>query len=155
MEYQKFVRIKLEDERYRSHFGLSANIELAAEEDFVLQREFRIDFVFRKIEQSLPLAGIFSYFRMYNLFEFKSVNDAFDLAQVWKYLGEVFWWLYLKSDEEIPKYAVTLTIMTVRKTRQCAEVPPATRPANRCDKPESRTLPLVGDGDSGASVGYQ
>ena len=96
VEYQKFLRIKLEQERYRALFGLSDNIELEAEEDFVLQREFRIDFVFRKIEVLISLVGLFSYFRRYNLFEFKSVHDAFDLVQLRKYLGELFWWLYTK-----------------------------------------------------------
>ncbi|MBC8427825.1 hypothetical protein H8D98_01040 [bacterium] len=124
VEYQKFLRIKLEDGRYRHLFGLSDNVELEGEEDLVLQREFRIDLVFRKIDEMLPLAGIFSYFRWfrygfaystqgYNLFEFKSVNDIFDLVTLRKYIGELFWWLYAK--ETIGENEVTLTIMTVRK----------------------------------------
>jgi len=115
VEYLKFLRTWLEDKRYRALFGLSDNIELEAEEDLVLQREFRIDFVFRKIEKALLLAGLFSYFRTYNLFEFKSVNDAFDLVQLIKYLGELFWWLYTKDDMEVVLNEVTLTFMTVRK----------------------------------------
>ncbi len=61
------------------------------------------------------LAGLFSHFRTHNLFEFKSVNDAFDLAQLIKYLGELFWWLHTKADVELVLNEVTLTIMTVRK----------------------------------------
>ena len=80
VEYQKFLRIKLEDAHYRDLFGLSDNIELEREEDLVIQREFRIDFVFRKIEVPILLAGLFSYFRRYNLFEFKSVNDTLKLT---------------------------------------------------------------------------
>jgi len=113
VEYQKFLRIKLEDAHYRNLFGLSDNIELEGEEDLVLQREFRIDFVFRKIEEMLPLAGLFSYFRRYNLLEFKSVHDTLNLTTLRKYLGELFWWLYAK--QTIPENDVTLTLMTVRK----------------------------------------
>ncbi|MCH8290688.1 hypothetical protein IH992_06275 [Candidatus Poribacteria bacterium] len=115
VEYQKFLRNKLEDERYRRLFGFSENIELAGEEDFVLQREFRIDFVLQKIHPDLPLAGIFSHFRTHNLFEFKSVNDSFDLVTLRKYLGELFWWLYRKNDGQVQEEEVTLTMMTVRK----------------------------------------
>ena len=115
VEYQKIVRTKLEEERYRNRFGLSDNIELQAEADFVLQREFRIDFVFRKVDKILPLMGIFSYFKTHNLLEFKSVNDAFGLTQLRKYLGELFWWLFLKDGGEIGDDEVTLTIMTVRR----------------------------------------
>jgi len=115
VEYQKFLRIKLEDEHYRPLFGLSDNIELEAEEDLVLQREFRIDFVFRNTELPIPLAGLFSYFNTYNLFEFKSVNDTFDLVTLRKYLGEMFWWLCTKKGGEIGENEVTLTIMTVRR----------------------------------------
>jgi len=115
VEYQKYLRIKFEQEDYQERFGLSDNIELEAEADFVLQREFRIDFVFIKIEKTIPLAGIFSYFKMYNLVEFKSVNDAFDLVQLRKYLGELFWWLYTKDDGQLQEDEVTLTIITVRK----------------------------------------
>jgi len=115
VEYQKSLRTKLEHPVYRELFGLSENIELEAEEDFVLQREFRIDFVFRKIEKKLPLSGIFSHFKTHNLFEFKSVNDAFDLVQLRKYLGELFWWLYLKDEGQLEGKEVTLTIMTVRR----------------------------------------
>ncbi len=61
----------------------------------------------------LPLGGLFSYFRRYNLFEFKSVNDTLNLTTLRKYLGELFWWLYAK--ETIAENEVTLTIMTVRK----------------------------------------
>ena len=115
VEYQKFLRIKLDDEHDRNLFGLSENIELEAEKDFVLQREFRIDFVFRKIEPLIPLEGIFSYFRTYNIFEFKSVHDAFDLSLLIKYLGELLWWLHTKDDIEIVQNEITLTIMTVRR----------------------------------------
>ena len=45
VEYQKYVRTKLEQKRYRKLFGLMDNITLVGEEDLVLQREFRIDFV--------------------------------------------------------------------------------------------------------------
>ncbi len=115
VEYQKFLRTKLEQSRYRALFGLSDNIELEAEEDFVLQREFRIDFVFQKIEPPILLAGLFSYFRTYNLFEFKSVNDAFGPVELRKYLGELFWWLYTKEGGELEDNEVTMTIMTVRR----------------------------------------
>ena len=46
IEYQKFLRGKFEQGRYRELFGLTDNIELRGEEDVVLQREFRnISFV--------------------------------------------------------------------------------------------------------------
>ena len=49
VEYQKFLRNKLEDERYRRLFGFSENIELAGEEDFVLYSEsFASTSFFRK-----------------------------------------------------------------------------------------------------------
>jgi hypothetical protein len=115
VEYQKYLRNKLEHETYRKLFGLDENIELEAEEDLVLQREFRIDFVFRKIVASLSLLGIFSYFKTFNLFEFKSVNDPLDIVLLRKYIGELFWWLYNKNGGQLQERDVTLTIMTVRK----------------------------------------
>ena len=115
VEYQKFLRIKLDDAHYRNLFGLSDNIELAAEEDFVLQREFRIDFVLQKIKASIPLIGLFSHFKTYNLLEFKSVNDAFGLEQLIKYLGELFWWLHTKEDLARVQNEDTLTVLTVRR----------------------------------------
>jgi len=63
VEYQKFLRTKLEQEGYRELFGLSENIELDGGEDVVLQREFRIDFVFHKIDPTRPLEGIFFHFK--------------------------------------------------------------------------------------------
>ena len=42
VEYQKFLRAKFEQKRYRELFGLTDNIELRSEEDIVLQREFRL-----------------------------------------------------------------------------------------------------------------
>ena len=59
IEYQKFLRTKLAQEGYRELFGLSENIELDGEEDVVLQREFRIDFVFHKIDPTRPLEESF------------------------------------------------------------------------------------------------
>jgi hypothetical protein len=115
VEYQKYLRNTLDEPDYRDIFGLSDNIELEGEDDFVLQREFRIDFVFKKINALLPLLGIFSHFRIFNLFEFKSVNDPLDLIQLRKYIGELFWWLYFRAGDEIQESDVTLTLMTVRK----------------------------------------
>ena len=42
VEYQKYIRTKLEQERYRELFGMTDNITLEGEEDLVLQREFRL-----------------------------------------------------------------------------------------------------------------
>jgi len=92
---QKFVRTKLEQKRYRELFGLTDNIMLVGEEDIVLQREFRIDFVLQKIVATMPLAGIFSQFKLYNLLEFKSYNDRLTTLSLTKYIGQLFWWLYV------------------------------------------------------------
>jgi len=120
VEYQKFVRTKLEQKRYRELFGLTDNIMLVGEEDIVLQREFRIDFVLQKIVATMPLAGIFSHFKLYNLLEFKSYNDRLTTISLTKYIGQLFWWLYAKRQEakenksaDIRGDEVTLNIVTV------------------------------------------
>ena len=125
VEYQKFLRVKLESEEYRGLFGLSDNLLLIGEEDLVLPREFRIDFMFEKRDESLPLEGIFAYFRRYNLCEFKSVNDPLTLLLLDKYTAQLFQWLFAKNREalarkvpQIQHEEVTLTILTVRRPRE-------------------------------------
>ena len=117
VEYQKYVRVKLEHKRHRKLFGLTDNIVLIGEEDIVLQREFRIDFVLRKIDVTIHIVGIFDYFREYNLLEFKSINDRLDMVLVDKYIGQLFWWLFAKKRDAkkgisgyIRNDEVTLTI---------------------------------------------
>jgi hypothetical protein len=125
VEYQKYLRVKLESDRYRGLFGLSDNIYLAGEEDLVLPREFRIDFVFEKHNTALTLEGIFVYFKHYNLCEFKSVNDPLTLLLLDKYIGQLFQWLFAKNIEALARKSpmirheeVTLTIVTVRYPRE-------------------------------------
>ena len=124
VEYQKYVRVKLEHKRHRKLFGLTDNIVLIGEEDIVLQREFRIDFVLRKIDVTIHIVGIFDYFREYNLLEFKSINDRLDMVLVDKYIGQLFWWLFSKKRDAkkgingyIRNDEVTLTIITVGNPR--------------------------------------
>jgi len=124
VEYQKYVRVKLEHKIHRKLFGLTGNIVLVGEEDIVLQREFRIDFVLQKIDVMIRIVGIFEYFREYNLLEFKSINDPLDMVLVDKYIGQLFWWLFAKkrdAKEGIGRYirndGVTLTIITVGNPR--------------------------------------
>ena len=125
VEYQKFLRTKFEQKRYRELFGLTDNIELRGEEDIVLQREFRIDFSLQKKDETISTSGIFNYFQKYNILEFKSLNDRLDIILLTKYLGQLFWWLYAKrkdAREEKGYYIsdkdVTLTIITVREPRE-------------------------------------
>jgi len=120
VEFQKFARTKLEHPIYRLLFGLTDNILLKGEEDTVLQREFRIDFVLQKKIVSILLVGIFSYFKNLNILEFKSPRDLLDFEMYRKYIGQVFWWLHAKAVEVKEKKAddvyedeVTLTIITV------------------------------------------
>jgi hypothetical protein len=124
VEYQKYLRNKLEDKHTRKLFGLTENIALAGEEDIVLQREFRIDLFFEKIDEDFPIEGIFWYFKKYNLAEFKSVNDPLNLILLLKYLGQLFWWFYAKKQSakeekgaDIQPQDVTLTIITVSTPR--------------------------------------
>jgi len=124
VEYQKYVRVKLEHKRHRNLFGLTDNIVLIGEEDIVLQREFRIDFVLQKIDGTIYIVGIFGYFRKYNLLEFKSINDRLDMTLVDKYIGQLFWWLFAKRRDAkkgvsgyIRNDEVTLTIITVGNPR--------------------------------------
>jgi len=124
VEYQKYVRLKLEHTIHRKLFGLTDNIVLIGEEDIVLQREFRIDFVLQKIDGTIYIVGIFSYFREYNLLEFKSINDRLDMTLVDKYIGQLFWWLFAKRRDAqkgagryIRNDEVTLTIITVGNPR--------------------------------------
>jgi len=124
VEYQKYIRIKLEQKRYRGLFGLTDNIALEGEEDIVLQREFRIDFILQKINSAIPVIGIFSHFKLFNLLEFKSYNDPLTIVLLRKYIGQLFWWLYAKSqgskkNEEcdISEDEVTLNIVTVGRPR--------------------------------------
>jgi len=124
VEYQKYIRTKLEQERYRELFGLTDNIALEGEEDLVLQREFRIDFVLQKICAAIPIIGIFSHFKHYNILEFKSYNDPLTTVLLTKYIGQLFWWLYAKNQEAektksggIREDEVTLNIVTVGKPR--------------------------------------
>jgi len=124
VEYQKYVRVKLEHKRHRKLFGLTDNIVLISEEDIVLQREFRIDFVLQKIDVTIHIVGIFDYFREYNLLEFKSINDRLDMILVDKYIGQLFWWLFSKKGDAkkgiggyIRNDGVTLTIITVGNPR--------------------------------------
>lgn len=69
VEYQKYLRTKFEQERYRELFGLTDNIELRGEEDIVLQREFRIDFSLQKKDDTILTEGIFNYFKRYNILD--------------------------------------------------------------------------------------
>ena len=124
VEYQKYIRTKLEQERYRELFGLTDNIALEGEEDLVLQREFRIDFVLQKICAAIPIIGIFSHFKHYNILEFKSYNDPLTTVLLTKYIGQLFWWLYAKNQgveknksNEIREDEVTLNIVTVGRPR--------------------------------------
>jgi len=124
VEYQKYIRTKLEQKRYRGLFGLTENVTLVGEEDLVLQREFRIDFVLQKIVATIPIIGIFSHFKQYNLLEFKSYNDPLTTVLLTKYIGQLFWWLYAKNQEaennkssEIREDEVTLNIVTVGRPR--------------------------------------
>jgi len=124
VEYQKFVRTKLEQKRYRGLFGLTDNIALVGEEDIVLQREFRIDFVLQKVCATIPIIGIFSHFKQYNLLEFKSKNDPLTTILLIKYIGQLFWWLYAQNTEakkdksnEVREDEVTLNIVTVGHPR--------------------------------------
>jgi len=120
VEFQKFARTKLEHPIYRLLFGLTDNILISGEEDTVLQREFRIDFVLQKKVVGILLAGIFSFFKKFNILEFKSPRDLLDFEMYRKYVGQVFWWLHAKAVEVKEKKAddvyedeVTLTIITV------------------------------------------
>ena len=130
VEYQKYIRTKLEQESYRELFGLTENITLEGEEDLVLQREFRIDFdtqatqskdfVLQKIYATIPIIGIFSHFKHYNILEFKSYNDPLTAILLTKYIGQLFWWLYAKRQDaqkskslDIRGDEVTLNIITV------------------------------------------
>jgi len=99
VEYQKYIRTKLEQERYRELLGMTDNITLEGEEDLVLQREFRIDFVLHKICAAIPIIGIFSHFKRYNILEFKSYNDPLTTILLTKYIGQLFWWLYAKRQD--------------------------------------------------------
>ncbi|MBC8230573.1 hypothetical protein H8E77_13580 [bacterium] len=124
VEYQKFLRVKFEQERYQKLFGLTDNIELRGEEDIVLQREFRIDFALQKKDEKIPTPGIFNYFKKYNLLEFKSLNDRLDIVLLTKYLGQLFWWLYAKRKDakegkghDISDDKITLTVITVREPK--------------------------------------
>ena len=124
IEYQKYIRTKLEQKRYRGLFGLTENITLVGEEDLVLQREFRIDFVLQKVVPTVLIAGIFSHFKQYNLLEFKSYNDLLTTVSLTKYVGQLFWWLYAKRQDaqknkslDIRGDEVTLNIITVRRPR--------------------------------------
>jgi len=126
VEYQKFLRAKFEQERYKRPFGLTDNFELRGEEDIVLQREFRIDFSLQKKDEKIPTLGIFNYFKKYNLLEFKSLNDKLDVTLLTKYLGQLFWWLYALQRKDakegkghdISDEEVTSTIITVREPRE-------------------------------------
>jgi hypothetical protein len=124
VEYQKYIRTKLEQERYRGLFGLTDNIAMEGEEDIVLQREFRIDFILQKINSTIPIIGIFSHFKLFNLLEFKSYNDPLTIVLLRKYIGQLFWWLYAKSQGskknegcDISEDEVTLNIVTVARPR--------------------------------------
>jgi len=124
VEYQKYVRLKLEHKRHRKLLGLTDNIVLIGEEDIVLQREFRIDFVLQMIDVAIHIVGIFDYFREYNLLEFKSINDRLDMVLVDKYIGQLFWWLFSKRKgvkegigSLIKNDEVTLTVITVGNPR--------------------------------------
>ena len=124
VEYQKYIRTKLEQESYRELFGITDNITLEGEEDLVLQREFRIDFVLQKICATIPIIGIFSHFKHYNILEFKSYNDALTPVLLTKYTGQLFWWLYAKRQDakksksfDIRGDEVTLNIVTVGRPR--------------------------------------
>ncbi|MFQ6039812.1 MAG: hypothetical protein ACE5PV_03065 [Candidatus Poribacteria bacterium] len=124
VEYQKYIRTKLEQKRYRELFGLTDNITLEGEEDLVLQREFRIDFILQKVEPTMPITGIFSHFKHYNILEFKSYNDPLTVILLTKYIGQLFWWLYAKRQEakksesvDIRADEVTLNIVTVGRPR--------------------------------------
>ena len=118
VEYQKYIRTKLEQERYRELFGMTDNITLEGEEDLVLQREFRIDFdtqatqskdfvlqtptdapegLPQKICAAIPIIGIFSHFKHYNILEFKSYNDPLTTILLTKYIGQLFWWFRYAS----------------------------------------------------------
>ncbi|MBM3243157.1 hypothetical protein FJZ31_43410 [Candidatus Poribacteria bacterium] len=103
---------------------MTENITLEGEEDLVLQREFRIDFVLQKICAAIPIIGIFSHFKHYNILEFKSYNDPLTTVLLTKYIGQLFWWLYAKNQEAektksggIGEDEVTLNIVTVGKPR--------------------------------------
>jgi len=125
VEYQKYLRTKFEQERYRELFGLTDNIALRGEEDIVLQREFRIDFSLQKKDDTIPTKGIFNYFKRYNILEFKSLNDLLNIVLMIKYLGQLLWWLYIRKSDakegkghDISLEDVTLTIITVRRPRE-------------------------------------
>ena len=97
---------------------------LEGEADLVLQREFRIDFVLQKICATIPIIGIFSHFKHYNILEFKSYNDLLTPVLLTKYIGQVFWWLYARRQDakknksvDIRGNEVTLNIVTVRRPR--------------------------------------
>jgi len=103
---------------------MTDNIALVGEEDFVLQREFRIDFVLQKVEPAIPINGIFSHFKQYNLLEFKSYNDPLTPVLLTKYIGQLFWWLYAERQDakknqsvDIRGDEVTLNIVTVGRPR--------------------------------------
>jgi len=120
VEYQKYIRTKLEQGRYRGLFGMTDNIALEGEEYLVLQREFRIDFVLQKICTTIPIIGIFSHFKHYNILEFKSYNDPLTAILLTKYIGQLFWWLYAKRQNakkskgvDIRGDEVTLNIVTI------------------------------------------
>ena len=120
IEYQKFIRNKFEDTRYRELWGLSDNIEIVAEEDIVLQREFRIDFILVKIDESIPLEGIFSYFKKFNHLEVKSINDPLNIKFLWKYISQMGWWFFSCEDEKqrVNPKQVTLTMISVGRPRK-------------------------------------
>ncbi len=116
----EIARTRLEHPIYRLLFGLTDNILLKGEEDTVLQREFRIDFVLQKKIISILLVGIFSYFKKFNILEFKSPRDLLDFEMYRKYIGQVFWWLHAKAVEvkekksdDVYEDEITLTIITV------------------------------------------
>ena len=124
VEYQEYIRTKLEQKHYRWLFGMTDNIMLEGEADLVLQREFRIDFVLQKICATIPIIGIFSHFKHYNILEFKSYNDLLTPVLLTKYIGQVFWWLYARRQDakknksvDIRGNEVTLNIVTVRRPR--------------------------------------
>ena len=120
IEYQKFIRNKFEDTRYRELLGLSDNIEIVAEEDIVLQREFRIDFILVKRDESIPLEGIFSYFKKFNHLEVKSINDPLNIKFLWKYISQMGWWFFSCEDEKqrVNPKQVTLTMISVGRPRK-------------------------------------
>ena len=81
-------------------------------------------FVLQKVHPTMPIAGIFSHFKHYNILEFKSYNDALTPVLLTKYTGQLFWWLYAKRQDakksksfDIRGDEVTLNIVTVGRPR--------------------------------------